>query len=239
MTKIKNKMDAKKREIRTVECRMAFREASQEEAQNGSLGIISGTAIVFNAESRVIDEYGETFREVILPEAVPMEFLNKQDIKLNLLHQREDTFGRCINGTEGNMTVTRDDKGVYFEVQVPNCDLGIRARELVKAGVYTGCSFEFYPKIYDIEEREINGKREIKVIHKELESIGAFVLAMDPAYLQTSCSVRELHDQTPEAKREKEAAEQAKRESEEKALEDAAARQRELQLMRMKTKINF
>ena len=41
---------------------MAFREASQEEAQNGSLGIISGTAIVFNAESRVIDEYGETFR---------------------------------------------------------------------------------------------------------------------------------------------------------------------------------
>jgi HK97 family phage prohead protease len=218
---------------------MAFREASAEEAQNGSLGVISGTSIVFNAESRVIDEYGETFREVILPEAVPMEFLNKQDIKLNLLHQREDTFGRCINGTDGNMTISRDDKGVHFEVQVPNCDLGIRARELVKAGVYTGCSFEFYPKIYDIEEREINGKREIKVIHKELESIGAFVLAMDPAYLQTSCSVRELHDQTPEAKREKEAAEQAKRESEEKALEDAAARQRELQLMRMKTKINF
>ena len=62
---------------------------------------------------------------------------------------------------------------------------------------------------------------------------------MDPAYLQTSCSVRELHEQTPEAKREAEAAEQAKRESEEKALEEAAARQRELQLMRMKTKINF
>ena len=217
---------------------MAFREASPEEAQNGSLGIISGTAIVFNAESRVIDEYGETFREVILPEAVPMEFLYKQDIKLNLLHKRGDTFGRCINGTEGNMTISRDDKGVYFEVQVPNCDLGIRARELTKAGVYTGCSFEFYPKAYDIEEREVNGKREIKVIHKELDSIGAFTLAMDPAYLQTSCSVRELHEQTPEAKREKEAAEQAKREAEEKALEEAAQRARELQLMRMKMK-NF
>ena len=214
---------------------MAFREASAEEAQNGSLGVISGTAIVFNAESRVIDEYGETFREVILPEAATMEFLNSQDIKLNLLHQREDTFGRCINGTEGNMTISRDDKGVYFEVQVPNCDLGIRARELTKAGVYTGCSFEFYPKAYDIEEREVNGKSEIKVIHKELESIGAFTLAMDPAYLQTSCSVRELHEQTPEAKREKEAAEQAKREAEEKALEEAAQRAREIQLMRMKT----
>ena len=216
---------------------MAFREASQEEAQNGSLGVISGTAIVFNAESRVIDEYGETFREVILPEAVSMEFLNKQDIKLNQLHQRGTTFGRCINGTEGNMTISRDEKGVYFEVQVPNCDLGIRARELVKAGVYTGCSFEFYPKSYDIEEREVNGIREIKVIHKELESIGAFTLAMDPAYLQTSCSVRELHEQTPEAIKAKNDAEQAKREAENKALDEAAQRARELQLMRMK--INF
>lgn len=215
---------------------MAFREASPEEAQNGSLGVISGTAIVFNAESRVIDEYGETFREVILPAAVTMEFLNKQDIKLNMLHQREDTFGRCIYGKDGNMTISRDDKGVYFEVQVPDCDLGIRARELVKAGVYTGCSFEFYPKEYDVEERESNGVREIRVIHKELESIGAFVLAMDPAYLQTSCSVRELHDQTPGAIEAKKREEQAKREAEQKALDDAAARHRELQLMRMKTR---
>lgn len=213
---------------------MAFREASAEEAQNGSLGVISGTAIVFNAESRVIDEYGETFREVILPEAATMEFLNSQDIKLNLLHQREDTFGRCINGTEGNMTISRDDKGVYFEVQVPNCDLGIRARELTKAGVYTGCSFEFYPKEYDIEEREVNGKIETKVIHKSFESIGAFTLAMDPAYLQTSCSVRELHEKTPGAIEAKKREEQAKREAEQKALDEAAQRARELQLMRMK-----
>ena len=213
---------------------MAFREASAEEAQNGSLGVISGTAIVFNAESRVIDEYGETFREVILPEAATMEFLNSQDIKLNLLHQREDTFGRCINGTEGNMTISRDDKGVYFEVQVPNCDLGIRARELTKAGVYTGCSFEFYPKEYEIEEREVNGKIDTKVIHKSFESIGAFTLAMDPAYLQTSCSVRELHEKTPGAIEAKKREEQAKREAEQKALDEAAQRARELQLMRMK-----
>ena len=217
---------------------MAFRETSAEEAQNGSLGVISGTAIVFNAESRVIDEYGETFREVILPEAATMEFLNSQDIKLNLLHQREDTFGRCINGTEGNMTISRDDKGVYFDVQVPNCDLGIRARELTKAGVYTGCSFEFYPKEYEIEEREVNGKIDTKVIHKSFESIGAFTLAMDPAYLQTSCSVRELHEKTPGAIEAKKREEQAKRDAEEKALEDAAQRARELQLMRMKMK-NF
>ena len=231
-------MDAKKREIRTVECRMAFREASAEEAQNGSLGVISGTAIVFNAESRVIDEYGETFREVILPEAVSMEFLNKQDIKLNMLHKRDMTFGRCIYGSEGNMTITRDDKGVHFEVQVPDCDLGIRARELTKAGVFTGSSFEFYPKAYDIEEREVNGKREIKVIHKELESIGAFTLAMDPAYLQTSLHARELYDQTPAGIADKKAEEEAKQ-REEQEKEEALKREMQRRLAHMQRMSDF
>lgn len=220
-------MDAKKIEIRTLECRMAFREASEEEAKKGSLGVISGTAIVFNAESQVLDEWGESFREVILPEAVTMAFLNSQDIKLNMLHRREMTFGRCIYGKDGNMTITRDEKGVYFEVQVPDCDLGVRARELTKAGVFTGCSFEFWPKVYDVEEREVNGKREVKVIHKELESIGAFTLAMDPAYLQTSCSVRELHDKTPEAVEEKR---QREKEDEDRELEEQA-RQHEQEKM--------
>jgi HK97 family phage prohead protease len=222
-------MDATKREIRTVECRMSFREATEDEAKNGSLGVITGTAIVFDAESQVIDEYGETFREVIKPEAVTMEFLNKQDIKLNMLHKRDLTFGRCINGVDGNMTISRDEKDVKFEVQVPNCDLGIRARELTKAGVFTGCSFEFYPKQYDIEERQVNGKREIKVIHKELESIGAFTLAMDPAYLQTSCSVRELYESTPGYKAEQErlAKEKEEREREEKERIQADMKRRE------------
>jgi hypothetical protein len=62
---------------------------------------------------------------------------------------------------------------------------------------------------------------------------------MDPAYKQTSVNAREMDKLTPEGKREAENAEKAKREAEEKALEEAAARHRELQLMRMKTNINF
>lgn len=232
-------MDAKKREIRTVECRMAFREATQEESKNGSLGVITGTAIVFNSESRVIDEYGEKFSEIILPEAVTMEFLYKQDIKLDQLHKRDSTFGRWIYGKEGNMVITRDENGVYFEVQVPNCDLGIRARELVKAGVYNGCSFVFMPKDYDVVEREVNGKREVKVIHKELDWISSFTLAMDAAYMQTSCSVRELVEKTSEGKAAQELKEQQEREAKEKeeqrereakAIRECAQRRRQLEI---------
>jgi hypothetical protein len=43
-----------------------------------------------------------------------------------------------------------------------------------------------------------------------------------------------MDKQTIEGKREAEAAEQAKRDAEDKALEEAAQRARELQLMRMK-----
>ena len=221
-------MDAKK-EIRNLECQLAFREASEEASSKGILGTISGRAICFNAESQVLDEYGQTFREVIAPEAATMEFLNTQDIKINMLHMRELTFGRAKRGVSGNARLSVDNEGVNFEVDVPNCDLGIRARELTKAGVYTGCSFEFYPKAYDIEEREVNGKREIKVIHKELESIGAFTLAMDPAYLQTSLSARELVESTDtyKARKAEEERLQAEREAEERERIQADMKRRE------------
>ena len=96
MTKIKNKMDAKKREIRTIDCQLAIREAA--EGQEGESRTITGRAIVFNAESEVLDDWGERFREVILPEAVTMEFLNTQDVKMNMLHERELTIARCNKG---------------------------------------------------------------------------------------------------------------------------------------------
>ena len=57
---------------------------------------------------------------------------------------------------------------------------------------------------------------------------------MDPAYRQTTVNAREMDKLTPEGKREIEEAEQAKREAEQKALDEAAQRARELQLMRMK-----
>ena len=223
-------MDAKK-EIRNLECQLAFREASTEASEKGILGTISGRAICFNAESQVLDEYGQTFREVIAPEAATMEFLNTQDIKINMLHMRELTFGRAKRGVSGNARLSVDNEGVNFEVDVPNCDLGIRARELTKAGVYDGCSFEFWPDQYDIEERE--GKVPL-VRHTKFRAITALTLGMDPAYLQTSLSARELWNETESGKREAEAAEQARRDAEQKALDEAEQRARELQLMRMK-----
>ena len=232
-------MDAKKREIRNLECQLAFREASEEASAQGILGTICGRAICFNAESQIIDEYGQTFREVIAPEAATMDFLNTQDIKINMLHMRELTFGRAKRGVSGNARLSVDREGVNFEVDVPNCDLGIRARELTKAGVYDGCSFEFWPDKYDVEERE--GKVPL-VRHTKFRAITALTLGMDPAYLQTSLSARELlSHETDEQKAERERleAEAKKREQEEKEQQDREAEaEREAEYRRRKLEID-
>ena len=223
-------MDAKKREIRNLECQLSFREATTEASSQGILGTISGRAICFNSESQVIDEDGQIFREVIAPEAATMDFLNTQDIKINMLHMRELTFGRAKRGMSGNARLSVDDEGVNFEVDVPNCDLGIRARELTKAGVYDGCSFEFYPDKFDVEERE---RRVPLVRHKKFRYITALTLGMDPAYLQTSLHARELYEQTPGGIAEKKAEEEA-RQREEQEKEEALKREMKRRLATMK-----
>lgn len=216
-----------KQEIRTFDLDVQVREV---EGHEGESRVITGTAIVFNAESCVLDDFGMQFREIIKPEAAQMAFLNSQDIKLNLLHNRKDTIARSRMG-QGNLKISVDGKGVNFEAIVPKCDIGDRALEMVRSGVYTGCSFEFIPDVYEVEERGAN--KEVRVIHKRFKRISAFTLGMDPAYAQTSCNAREMWNETPTAKHEAEAAEAARLAEEQKQREQTErekvlAREREL-----------
>ena len=225
-------MDAKKREVRTIDCQLSVREA--EGGQTGDSRTITGRAIVFNAGSEVLDDWGERFREVILPEAVTMEFLNTQDVKMNMLHERELTIARCNKGV-GSLRMAVDEKGVTFEFEAPRCDIGDRCLEMVRRGDYSGCSFEFYPKDYEVERTKgADGKDEIIIRHKSFEFLSALTIGMDPAYKQTSVNARELDKKTPEGQREAQEAEQQKREEEERAINAGAARERKLQMMRMR-----
>lgn len=231
-------MDAKKREIRTIDCQLAVRET--EGGQAGDSRTITGRAIVFNAESEVLDDWGERFREVILPEAVTMEFLNTQDVKMNMLHERELTVARCNKGV-GSMHMAVDEQGVTFEFEAPRCDIGDRCLEMVRRGDYSGCSFEFYPKDYEVERTKgADGKVEVVIRHKSFEFLSALTIGMDPAYRQTSVNAREMDKQTPEGKAEIEAEEQAQREAEEAKLkrEQLAVAQRKRNLRKIENQIN-
>ena len=211
-------------EIRTIECQLSVREAAGTEA--GESRTIAGRAIVFNAESEVLDGWGERFREVILPEAVTEEWLRTQDVKMNLLHDRSLTVARCNKGKGSlRMKVTRE--GVEFEFEAPKCDIGERCLEMVRRGDYSGCSFEFVPKDWEVEKRN-NGK-DVLIRHKAFEMIGALTIGLDPAYRQTSVNVRKLEKavgDSPLAIGREEAGEEAAAEPllTEKAEEKAAAK---------------
>ena len=226
-------MDAKKIEIRTLDCKLSVREAAPD--AQGESRTITGTAIVFDAESEVLDDWGYRFREVIKPEACTMEFLNSQDIKMNMLHDRDLTLARCNKGT-GSLRLSVDEKGVNFEFEAPKCDIGDRCLEMVRRGDYSGCSFEFWPEDYDVEERE--GGKDVKITHKKFRALTGLTIGLDPAYRQTSVNARELYDETPAGKKAKEEAE-AQRQREEQEKEEALKREMQRRLAHMQRMADF
>ena len=228
-----NDMNAKKIEIRTLDCKLSVREAAPD--AQGESRTITGTAIVFDAESEVLDDWGYRFREVIKPEACTMEFLNSQDIKMNMLHDRDLTLARCNKGT-GSLRLSVDEKGVNFEFEAPKCDIGDRCLEMVRRGDYSGCSFEFWPEDYDVEERE--GGKDVKITHKKFRALTALTIGMDPAYKQTSVNARELYDETPAGKKAKADAE-AQRQREEQEKEEALKREMQRRLAHMQRMSDF
>ena len=169
-------------EIRTLDGFLAVRE------DTGESRTIYGRAIVFNAESVLLDDFGMRFREIIKPEAVTMDFLMTQDIKVNMLHDRKQTVARWNKG-KGSLRMSLTEDGLDFEFEAPRCDLGDRCLEMVRRGDYSGCSFEFYPDKYEVYER---GKDDIVVRHYSFKGITALTIGMDPAYRQTSVNAREL-----------------------------------------------
>ena len=172
---------------------MHVREHVREDGTKEPSRTIYGRAIVFNKVFEYEDYWGDKYRETIKPSACTKEFLDSQDIKLNLLHKREMSIARSNCG-EGNLRYSVNDEGVDFEFEAPNCDLGDRALEMVRSGVYTGCSFEFYPKDYECKKKEEGGKTVYEINHTAFEKLTAFTIAMDPAYKETTVDCRERYE---------------------------------------------
>lgn len=161
----------------------------REEKENDT---IEGVAIVANVETVLYE--GSTYREieVIDPSAISADFIATQDIKINLLHEREYTFGRNNKG-KGSLVLNPRETQLEFSHPVDS-EIAKQARDLIKNGTYSGCSFEFWPKDYEVTEREAaDGKKDYIVRHKAFERISAITIGMDPAYQDTSVSLRELY----------------------------------------------
>ena len=172
---------------------MHVREHVREDGTKEPSRTIYGRAIVFNKVFEYEDYWGDKYRETIKPSACTKEFLDSQDIKLNLLHKREMSIARSNCGV-GNLSYSVSDEGVDFEFEAPNCDLGDRALEMVRNGVYSGCSFEFLPKDYECKKLKEDGKTVYEINHTAFEKVSALTIAMDPAYKETTVDCRERYE---------------------------------------------
>jgi len=157
---------------------------------------ITGYAILFDTPSEPLWSDGESEgREVIDPAAVTKDFLDTQDIKMTMFHDRQLILARSNKGG-GTLSYEVDDKGVRFEFEAPATVDGDKALELVKRGDISGCSFAFTTDYYDencVERStEVKDSRAVTTYRvKAILGIYDFTLAADPAYTDTSVETRE------------------------------------------------
>lgn len=185
--------------------------------------VIEGCAIVFNQETTLWDGKYYREREIISPLAVTADFLREQDVKLNLMHNRNETLCRNNKGV-GTLQLELRTDGLYFSAEMPKCDIGDRALELCRNKTLTGCSFEFWPEEYNEQVTTLpDGREDTLITHTKFKSLTALTIALDPAYANTSVSAREN-----ELKTEREAAEKAEQEKREAAEREKKTRDRKL-----------
>lgn len=229
-------MDKEQLRQRFIATGVQVREAEGE----GYSRVLKGKAVCFNEVTTLWDGKYYVEKEIISHTCITEEFLREQDVKLNLLHNRNESIARNNKGV-GTLKFEIREDGLYWEAEMPKCDLGDRALELVRNKTYTGCSFEFYPEEYTEAVTTLaDGREEETVIHTKFRSLSAITIALDPAYQGTSVSEREAYQ-----KRENDRdAELAKREAEKKAEQErltlareSSDRQRRLRLLEMETNI--
>lgn len=84
------------------------------------------------------DRWGEKFYERVRPGAFT-KTLRENEAFMLLNHNWNQVIGR----TGANLTLSEDERGLKFEIDVPNTTDGNNLLENVRLGLITGCSFGF------------------------------------------------------------------------------------------------
>lgn len=157
---------------------------------------LTGYAIVFDSQSAPLySDANETIREVIAPEAVTRELLDRSDIVMTMFHDDSLILARSANG-KGTLSYSIDEHGVKFDFEPPETEDGKKAVELVKRGDIAGCSFAFSTDYCDRESVERSttmedGKRITTYTVRKITGLYDFTLTPHPAYPSTSVEARE------------------------------------------------
>lgn len=157
---------AKKKEMRTFDITNLTTRNGVESDSN----VIEGYAAVFNSPTDI----GGWFTEVIAPGAFSKAITENGDIRALFNHDWNNVLGRTKSGT---LRLSEDERGLKFEVDLPNTSVARDLAESLKRGDISQCSFGFIPTVeewdYSVEpaKRTIN---EVELFEVSVVSIPAY-----------------------------------------------------------------
>src|ERR1700743_406805 len=114
-----------------------FRTIQTAEIRSDDNNTLSGYAAVFNSPSEDLGGFRENIRKGAFTRCLS----EQPDIRCLSNHDTSLILGRTRSGT---LTVREDDRGLYFECNLPDTTTARDLSALVKRGDITGMSFGFY-----------------------------------------------------------------------------------------------
>lgn len=156
------------------------KRAAREELRVSTSGKLVGYAAVFNHESKDLGNFTESIR----PGAFSRSLQSPNDIMALYDHDGSSVLGRVGAGT---LVLNEDERGLYFEIDLPPTSVGNDLGVLVERGDVHGASFAFTVPDGGESWRDLNGKPHRELLDVKLHEI---TITSNPAYADTEVSKR-------------------------------------------------
>jgi len=146
---------------------------------DGKRQVITGYAAVFGSYSQDLGG----FVEIIKPGAFRQALAEDQDVRALIDHDSRLILGRTKSGT---LRLTEDDRGLHYEIDVPDTQAGRDVVTSIRRGDISGSSFSFTVRGVDGDSWREEGDRVIR----ELRSVDLYDVSpvTYPAYKATDAS---------------------------------------------------
>jgi hypothetical protein len=139
-----------------------------------------GYAAVWDSPTQINNEGGRSFTEVIRSGAFSKAIASRGDVIATFNHNPDALLARTSNGT---LRLNEDSRGLRFELDLPDTQLGRDIRALTSAGTLNGASFTF--NVRTGGDRWDGNTREVTDVY--LYELGPVSM---PAYEATSVGLR-------------------------------------------------
>lgn len=166
-------MEMKKKEIRTFDITNL---STRDDMENNSR-IVTGYAAVFNSRTLL----WEGLEEMIASGAFSRALSSGADIRCLFDHDWSKVLGRTKSGT---LRLEEDDRGLKFEVELPNTTAANDLIELMNRGDINQCSFGFIPTE---ETWDYNTDPVLRTVN-EVELFEVSIVSL-PAYQDTEATL--------------------------------------------------